>query len=399
MRYRASVPGRTELAGNHQDHQGGCVIGAAIDRRITCLAETVPEQVIRVESDFCAPFELDLTSPDFTRVHPEERQSSSALVRGMAAQLIETGVPVRGCALALSSDIPPGSGLSSSAAFELVVGAGLVACAGWQVSESMDGFSMQEGALSPLKLAQMALHAERDYFDKPCGIMDQTVCASGGVVHMDFLDTEHPVVSRVELPPSWNDYAYYLVDCGSGHDMLTQDFAQVAFDMEEVAHVLDIAHLRDIDIDAFLREIGRVRLELGDLRALRGLHFYIELDLVRRRLAALESNDMGAFIDLTNQSSISSAEYLQNVGVPGHDEDAMVSLALCRLALREALQGERHRGSARIHGGGFGGTIQVIVPKAHAESFERRIAELHGRECCLKVSLGEPGIIVEPLAS
>lgn len=388
--FEISVPGRTEVAGNHQDHQAGCVIAAAVDRRITCTAEADGGSVIAVESDWGPAFALDLAERDFADARPDERNTTAALVRGMAAGLVRAGVRVGGCRLAFASDIPVGMGLSSSAAFELCAGAAMmsVACG--------PGGGAGVPDVQPMDLARMALTAERDYFGKPSGILDQTACALGGVNHLDFADVRHPVATPVELPESWSAYTNILVDCGSGHESTTGDFALVAHDMRDAAEALGLAHLGDIPRDEYLLAMPRVQEALGDRAALRALHFYNERDLVERRRSALADGDMREFVRLTELSGVSSAEYLHNVSMPDRSQPAMVALALCRTVL-EDLSRETGcpKGSARIHGGGFGGTIQVFVARERAADFEERIARLMGDGRCMRIALGGEGITVK----
>lgn len=399
--YRVSVPGRTELAGNHQDHQGGCVVAAAIDRRITCDAHVTSGSCIHVRSQGHEECLIDLADPNCWTSRAGERHTTTSLVRGMAAQLMQQGVELRGCVLDIDSDIPAGAGLSSSAAFELCVGAALAALCGWQVLASGDvpraDGGVEQRCLTPLHLAQMALHAERAFFGKPCGIMDQIACAYGGVIHMDFRNRVNPAITPMTLPPSCDDYTYLLVSCGSGHEDATDAFAGVAQDMQSAADAFDVAQLRDITMERYLDDIGRVRARCGDLVALRGLAFFEELDLVRRRVEALEQDDAPTFVYLANRSSMISAEHLQNVGFPGEHEDAMVALALCQRALVDVTKStmEVLGGSARIHGGGFGGTIQVIVPNDKVVPFAERIEGQLGAGSCMPVRLGAPGIVVE----
>lgn len=402
---RVSVPGRTEVAGNHQDHQGGCVIASAVDRRIVCDAYVDAGSRIRVRSYGHGECSINLADPNCWTSRASERNTTVSLVRGMAAQLMQQGVELQGCTLDIHSDIPSGAGLSSSAAFELCVGAALAVIGGWRIIAHRDGVSLEddirEKRLTPLHLSQMALHAERAFFGKPCGIMDQIACAFGGVILMDFANRVNPAISKVILPPSCDGYTYLLVSCGSGHEDATSSFASVAQDMQDAADAFDVAQLRDISMDQYVNDIGRVRAEYGDLVALRGLAFFEEFRLVQRRVEALRRDDAQSFVYLTNRSSIVSAEHLQNVGFPGDHEDAMVTLALCQRVLAELtvpVDGTLC-GSARIHGGGFGGTIQVVVPNDKVEPFVERIESLLGTGACMLVKLGAPGIRVESAAA
>ncbi len=391
--YAISVPGRTEVAGNHEDHQGGCVIAAAVDRRICCTAQPQREPMIVVESNGFSPFALSLADPDFARPHISERNTTRALVRGMAALLEERQVRIAPCRLTFESDIPVGMGLSSSAAFELCCGAALLQIAKASGSPTDN--------IEPIDLAKVACDAERKYFGKPSGLMDQASCCLGGVNFIDFKDRESPQITPVDLPPSWSDFSYILVECESGHEDATSDYAQVARDMAEVARFFRVHQLRDITLEKYLDSFKQVRLALGDRAALRGYHFFNELSLVQRRLKALQHDNMPKFVELSNLSGISSAEYLHNVSMPSTSQPAMVALAFCRMALEEAFletakaTGSAERGSARIHGGGFGGTIQVILPRAQEPCFRRRIEELLGPNSYVTLQLGTAGLLVE----
>lgn len=391
---RVSVPGRTEVAGNHEDHQGGCVIAAAVDRQITCRATQQEGNLITVESSGFSPFSLDLNALDFAEPHLSERYTTRSLVRGMATQLSSAGYKLTGCHLEFASDIPIGMGLSSSAAFELCCGTALL-----EVSRQTHPNLSQ---IEPLDMAKMALHCEQDFFNKPSGLMDQAICALGGVNFFDFKDQSNLIIEPIRLPASWDDYACLLIDCGHGHEDATNDYAQVALDMSEVARFLKVKQLRDINLDEYLKKFSSLRQALGDRKALRGYHFYHELDLVKRRLNALKQNKLDEFVLLSTLSGVSSAEYLHNVSMPTASQPAMVALMFCRMALEDAhdmvqkVEGACVRqGSARIHGGGFGGTIQVFLPREQSEFFMNRMDTLLGRSHCEEVALGAPGIQVE----
>lgn len=411
-----SVPGRTEVAGNHQDHQGGCVITAAIDKRLRIQAAKNSSSEITVQSEGFEPFAISLTEPSWATPQPDEIHTSKALVRGMAAALASRGANISGCNLSVTSTIPEGMGFSSSAAFEVCVGAALRLLAEDSNSSKTSNdpsvgpdnihtatlptaspiLSPDAANLNPLAISQDALIAERDFFGKPCGMMDQTACALGGVQFLDFSVLDNPQITPVTLPPTWDTYSYLLVDCGESHAHTTNDFARVALDMARVAEFLQLDALGRISLTDYLAVFDSVRGALGDGVALRGLHFFVERELVQRRLAALQANDMPAFVQAAEDSGISSAEYLQNLSVPGPHQEAMVALALARVIM-DQLAREHHveRGSARIHGGGFGGTIQVIIPAVIHDEFTERIEAILGSGACLLVKLGGPGILVE----
>lgn len=398
-RHLISVPGRTEVAGNHQDHQGGCVLASAIDKRTYCEIYETSEHVIRVISEGYDEFCIDLTESNWWKPRESERYQAIALVRGMAAQLRQHDVEMRGCTLEIRSEIPSGMGLSSSAAFELCIGASLLALDGWTIDDKDTSAHLlvasTDKKVTPLNLAQMALHAERAFFGKPCGIMDQISCAYGGVIHMDFTNRVSPVVKRVTLPPSTKEYVYFLVDCGQSHEDETDSFAQVAIDMQTAADAFGVTELRELSMGDYISGIDRIRELYGDLVALRGLAFFEELNLVKQRMEALDADDAQRFVELTNRSGLVSAEHLHNVGFPGVHEGTMVALALCHAILDEL--SERSglpRGSARIHGGGFGGTIQVIVPKEDAPLFKEYVSGILGPDTCMLMNLGAAGVCI-----
>ena len=352
------APGRTELAGNHTDHEGGQVIAATVNRHVYGLARPNRLGQIRLESEGYAPVAIDCG--ELGRRTSEEG-TTDALVRGLAAAVgDEAGGTRRGFDLVVVSEVPAGSGLSSSAAFELAV------------AQAMN-LLWAGGAIRPLRLARLAQQAENRYFGKPCGMMDQAAIACGGIVRMDFNDPRSPQVERLSCDFSHLGYTLCLVAVGADHAANTSDYAAVPAEMQAVARELGRTRLRDVDEDEVLGALPELRRRLGDRAALRSLHYFREERLVERRVEALRTGDMDAFLAGERLSGASSAMYLQNVSVPGaSSQPAMVALAVAQ----ELLGG---RGAARIHGGGFGGTIQAFVPSGEAESFCRRMDAALGR--------------------
>ena len=340
----AHAPGRTELAGNHTDHQGGRVIAATLDCGIDMTVEPCSGNVARVESEGFAPLTIDISSDK--PVEPE-RFSTPALVRGVVAGFRECGVPVEGFAVRAASTIPSGGGLSSSAAFELALASALTLLFGEE--------NVPKGQSFWHILARIGQAAERDYFGKPCGLMDQLSIALGGVNVIDFAADE-PAHEHVPFDFEACGHALVLVDTHCDHSRYTYDYAQVAVDMAAVAHSLGAQRLSQVPEEHFLERFDSIRAELGDLPALRGLHYYHEIALVDERARALRCGDFAAFLDATRRSGASSAQFLQNVSTfDRRDQPAMVALALCERFLAGL-------GACRIHGGGFGGTIQAFVP-------------------------------------
>jgi len=357
---RAFAPGRTELAGNHTDHQGGRVIAAAVSCGIDMELQDNGSNAASLESAGFAPVEFSLC--DLAPVRAE-CNTTAALVRGVVACLREAGVPVTGFEARVSSTVPAGSGLSSSAAFELALASGLLVLFG-------DGADF-----ASIDLARMGQRAESEYFGKPCGLMDQAAVAYGGVNLFDF-GTESVSIERIDIDFSCSGYALCLIDTHCDHSLYTEEYAQVARDMGDVAQLLGVTGLSQVTRDEFLSRFEDVRSQLGDLPALRGLHYYNEMRLVEERAQALREGDMAAFLVATRASGASSAQYLQNVSTFDRAcQPAMVALALADLLL----EGE---GAVRIHGGGFGGTVQAFAPVDRLEFFRRGIDAQLGEGSC-----------------
>lgn len=350
------APGRSELAGNHTDHEGGTVIACAIDCGISGVAYPNGLGVVRVASEGFAPFEIAL---DDLAPRAGDTGSPCAIVRGMAACLAESGRVLQGFDLALVSNIPTGGGLSSSAAFELAVG---------RVMEIL-----WEGApIDATTLARMAQRVENRWFGKPCGLMDQLAIALGGVSLMDFADPTRPVSRTIDFSFADHGMELVLVNVGASHDDLTAEYAAVPAEMRSVARALGEKRLGDVASEAVFASLPRLRKELGDRPTLRALHYLWESELVEKRWQALLEEDLARFLDLTNRSGASSAMFLQNVSVArASEQPAMVALALATLALGE-------EGACRIHGGGFGGSIQAFVPKEHLTFFVDRMNAVFG---------------------
>lgn len=368
MLVEALAPGRTELAGNHTDHQGGRVIAAAVDCGIHLRLQPNGLQSARVESVGFAPFSVDLCD-----VEPVEgeRNTSAALVRGVVAGLRSAGVSVDGFDAWVESSIPSGGGLSSSAAFELAFAQAL-------------NVAFADGALAPEQLARIGQDAERLWFGKPCGLMDQLAVALGGINLMDF-EGGRCAAKRIDFDFEDAGLAVALIDAQCDHSAYTAEYAQVATDMNALANYLDASMLSQVGQNEFLARFADARCALGDTVVLRGLHYYHEMDLVEARRVALECGDAQTFLEATRQSGASSGMYLQNVSTyDRRDQPAMVVLALADLLLAG-------RGAARIHGGGFGGTVQAFVPVEMYDAFARAVDEQLGTGSCVRYRISQAG--------
>ena len=354
------APGRSEIAGNHTDHQGGSVIAAAVDRYVRGVVAANEDQVITIKSEGLSTSQIRC---DELEAREDERNTSVSLVRGMAAQFAKRGFVPKGFDATLTSTVAAGSGLSSSAAFELELGQAM-------------NVLWAKGVLSPEELAVMAQAAEREWFGKPCGLMDQAASALGGIQHMSFA-----VPGKIDAEPIDFDfadagYALCLSAVGSSHEDLTDEYAAVPAEMTEIAHALGVERLGQTLEVTFAEELPLLRAEYGDRAILRAIHFFREERLVARRAEALRAGKMYDFLGLTRISGASSAMYLQNVSVAGSAEQP----AMLGLAVADEMLGTR--GAARIHGGGFGGTIQAFVPSEQAKSFCLGMDFVFGESSC-----------------
>ena len=367
-----SAPGRTELGGNHTDHQRGCVLAAAVDLDILAAVSPNKSGVIRVHSEGYPDIAVNLG--DLTP-RAEERGTSAALIRGVAARMNELGCPMRNTGLdaCLISDVPGGSGLSSSAAFEVLVA-------------TMLNELFWDGRCTPVELAQIGQYAENVYFGKPCGLMDQTASAVGGVVAIDFADTEYPVVEPIALDLAAHGYALCILDSGAGHADLTAEYAAITEELKAVCRCFDKGVLREVPEADFLAALPRVRAAAGDRAALRALHVYGENRRAVAQAQALRSGNFEEFLRLVRESGRSSAMYLQNIVPAGQTErqELMLTIALC-----EQLLGGR--GAVRVHGGGFGGTVQAFVPLELLESFRGGTEAVLGAGSCHVVHIRPVG--------
>ena len=363
-----SAPGRVELGGNHTDHQHGCVLAAAVDLEMRAAVTPNHDGVIRVFSQGFAPVEVALG--DWTP-RPEERNTTAALVRGMAAQFIRRGAALTGLDMRVTSQVPVGSGLSSSAAFEVLLGrvfSGL--CCG--------------GSVSPEDIARMGQTAERDYFGKPCGLMDQMASSVGGLVYMDFADPVHPATERIDCDLGASGYGLFIVDSGADHADLTADYAAIPAELEQVCRVFGAEVLRQVGETEFYRRLPAVRAAAGDRAALRAIHVFDENRRAAAEAEALRKGDFPAFLALVNASGASSWQYLQNVISGDPRQQALaVTLAVCRRALGG-------QGAVRVHGGGFAGTALAFVPDDRREMFRRTVEQTLGTDKCRLLSVRNP---------
>ena len=367
--YIFSAPGRTELGGNHTDHQHGLVLAAAVTLDTKAAAAENNDGCIRVISEGYAPVTVPI---DELEKHPEERNTTAALVRGVAAGFMRRGYGVHGFDAYIVSDVLPGSGLSSSAAFEVLIGTVINALSG--------------GALSPAEIARIGQYAENEYFGKPSGLMDQTASAVGGIVAIDFADPGAPVITPVEFDFAECGYALCIIDSGADHAELTEEYAAITNELKAVCRVFGKEHLREVDEHEFYARIAEVRRAAGDRAALRAAHVFNENKRCAVETAALGNGDFERFLQLVSESGRSSWMYLQNVIPTG--STARQELAFALLLCGKLLGG---CGAFRVHGGGFAGTVQAFVPEDMLENFRAGIDAVLGAGSCHVLSIRREG--------
>nr|WP_325212210.1 galactokinase family protein [uncultured Oscillibacter sp.] len=356
-----SGPGRTELGGNHTDHQRGHVLCASVDMDMLACAAPNGLNVIRVQSEGYPALEVDLAdlSP-----RPEEANSSAALVRGVAEGVAKRGYAVGGTDICAVSTVLSGSGLSSSAAYEILIG-------------NILNYFFCEGKLDAIELAKIGQYAENVHFGKPCGLMDQMGSSVGGAVAIDFNDPADPVVEQVNFDFSKSGYALCIVDTASSHGDLTDDYAAVTREMGAVAAHFGKAVLRDVPLAEFHAALPTLRAECGDRAVLRAMHFYADDRRAVQEAGALKRGNFQAFLNMVNASGLSSSLRLQNTWSTADPRQQAVPLALT--VGEYLLDG---KGAIRVHGGGFAGTIQAWVPEGRTALFKTGIEELFGQGKC-----------------
>ena len=355
-----SSPGRVELLGNHTDHNAGIVMAGAVNIDILAVVSPSEEPVIRIKSEG-----YDLVTVDLRDLspQPEETTHSASLIRGMAFRFQQAGRKIGGFTAYTTSNVPKGSGLSSSAAFEVLTGT---------ILNELYG-----GKATPVEIAKDAQFAENVYFDKPSGLMDQMACAVGNVVKIDFQKADAPVITPLSLDLTAAGCRLVVVSTGDNHADLTDCYAAIPQEMKSVAALFDQPVLRGISLEQLMENAGKIRAKCGDRALLRAIHFVTENDRVEAAAAALEKSDFSAFCREVSASGRSSVLALQNIYPPQDPQHQGVTLDL---AAASTLLGEE--GAFRVHGGGFGGTILAVVPQQKIPVFVSRMEQLSGKGCC-----------------
>ncbi len=365
-----SAPGRTEIGGNHTDHQRGRVLAAAVNLDVRAAVALNGSDEMRILSKG-----YELFCVNINELSPVEAEinTAPALLRGVAARFSQLGCELSGFDAYCETDVLQGSGLSSSAAFEVLMG-------------TIINHLFFGAKASQPEVAQIGQYAENVFFLKPCGLMDQTASAVGNLVTIDFFDKENPVISPVDFDFASCGHALCIIDTRASHAELTDEYSAIPGEIKRVAEYFGREVLSQIDEDEFYAAIPALRESCGDRAVLRAVHFYAENKRVPRQVAALEKGDFDTFLELVKESGRSSWVYLQNVTPAGYKEhqDMALALALCE----RYLEG---RGASRVHGGGFAGTVQAFVPLDILESFRQGIDAVLGEGACHVLSIRPQG--------
>jgi galactokinase len=363
-------PGRTEIGGNHTDHNHGRVLAGAINLDNLAVAAPNNTNIIRIHSEGYPVFEVNLSS-----LQPErnERLTSTALVRGICARMNELGYAIGGLDACIDGGVPKGSGLSSSASFEVLIGA--------IISEFFN-----RGRLDPIRNATIGQYAENHYFGKPCGLMDQTACAMGGLITIDFEDPSKPFVKKVPFDFVSTGYALVITDTGGNHADLNAEYASLSADMKAVAAEMGAEVLRQVSLEQVLEIMPKIRDKVGDRAILRAIHFQGDNRRVMEQVEALERNDFRAFLSMVIDSGYSSCMYNQNIFPVGNVREQGISMALALSQL--VLKGE---GAWRVHGGGFAGTIQAFVPRHLIDKYINTLEHVFGKGACHSLFIRQRG--------
>jgi len=354
-------PGRTELSGNHTDHNGGKVLAASINLdSIACVSPQ--ENFIEI---FSEGFEEKIRV-DISKLGPndEEKESSTSLVRGVVAGYFQKGYKIGGFNAVITSDVLVGSGLSSSASFEVLIGTIL------NHLYNNDKIPMSD-------IAQIGQFAENEYFGKPCGLMDQMACAVGSIVAIDFSNEENPSIEKVTFNLADHDYKLLVIDAGVSHQNLTDDYASIPKEMKEVAKFFGKEKCSQISYSEFHNKLPELYYSVSNRALLRAMHFFKENERVKNQVSALKNDDFDKFMKLVTESGNSSFKYLQNIFSPKEVRKQPLSVAL---ALSEDFISNKGRGACRVHGGGFAGTIQVILHNDDVNDFKKIIEPIFGKD-------------------
>lgn len=368
-----SGAGRTEIGGNHTDHQHGKVLAGAIDLDAIACAGKNNSNIVCIKSEGYPDVSVDIND---LSVKQDEKETSTALVRGVASKIKEMGFTVCGFNAVINSTVLGGSGLSSSACYEVLIGV---------IFNNL----FCDDKLTQVQIAQIGQYAENVYFGKPCGLMDQLASSVGGMVSIDFADPENPIVKKIDYDFAKSGYSLCIIDSGADHADLTDEYAAIPNEMRSVCEYFSKDYLRDVDEDKFFSEIANIRKKTGDRAVVRAIHFFNDNKNVSKQTELLENKDFEGFLKYVTLSGHSSAECLQNIYCNNHQDQQAVNITI-QLAKR-LLDG---KGAVRVHGGGFAGTVQAYVPNGTEQEFKKGMESVLGEGCCHFLNIRPQGGVV-----
>jgi len=365
-----SAPGRTEVGGNHTDHQNGKVLAGSINLDALAIVSKRSDLQVRIKSEGYPEIKVDLSDLEPAK---KEYGTTHALIRGVANGMKSRGYEIGGFEAYVTSEVLTGSGLSSSAAYEVLIG------------NILSGL-YNDCKLNPVLIAQIGQESENVYFGKPCGLMDQMACSVGGLINIDFEDKKNPKVKKVDVDFNRFGYSLCIVDTRGSHADLTDDYAAIPAEMKKVAVYFGKELLHQVKKDEFFAKLPEIRKAAGDRAVLRAMHWFMENDRVIKQVAALEMGDIEEFKKLIKESGDSSYKYLQNVFAVKKPQEQGVSIALAISDM--ALEG---KGVSRVHGGGFAGTIQAFVQNEHVYTYKERMEAVLGEGTCYVLNIRPVG--------
>lgn len=365
-----SAPGRSEVGGNHTDHQHGEVLAASLNLDTIGIVRKTEDNQIRIKSD---DYDEVVISLDDIGVKKEEKETTTALIKGVVAGFVERGYGIGGFYAYATSDVLIGAGLSSSAAFETLIGT------------ILSGL-YNDMSISAIEIAIIGQYAENVYFGKPCGLMDQMACSVGNLVHIDFKNPKKPEVEKLDFNMSEHGYSLCITDTKGSHADLTDEYAAVPLEMKKIANHFGKDVLREVSVTEVIKAIPQLREKYGDRSVLRALHFYNENERVQKEVNALKWGDMNLFLDNVKESGDSSFKYLQNVYVGSDVENQNISIALM---MSDVLL--KTEGVSRVHGGGFAGTIQAFVKNDFVLPYKMQMDSIYGEGSCKDLRIRKYG--------
>ena len=363
--YVFSASGRTELSGNHTDHNNGCVLTASINLDKLAIVSKRDDNKIVVYTDYSnTPDIIDIND---LNINKDEYGKSNALTRGVCTRIKNKGYNIGGCTVTLNNKVLIGSGLSSSASFESLIG---------EIQNAL----YNEDKISKVDIAKIGQYAENVYFGKPCGLMDQMGCSVGGIMSIDFKDNDNPIIEKVEYDFESKGYALMIVDAKGDHSGLTNEYAAIREEMNAVANYFGKKVCREITKKELIDNASKLRAEVGDRAIMRAYHFLEENERVINQINALKKDDINTYIKLMNESGLSSFMYLQNCYSVTSSKNMGVALGLT--LTKDFLKDE---GACRVHGGGFAGTIQALIPVNKVEEYKKYMNSIFGEGSAVKI--------------